>query len=194
MRKYSSFWVLLLLLWSVPAESQYKPEREHRIKKSQFPEVAMAFMKEHVPNAHRKRYYQETDSSNISYRVKFRKEKLLYRALFDGEGQLQAIDFGITEVDVPEEAMQQMTVTLEKSFSDYHIQAFLQQYVLTDKESPGIFLKNTFQNLLLPDIQYVMLITAKQTRSTDYEIYFDARGFLTQQRVSLPFNFDHVLY
>lgn len=195
MGKYNRIWLVLLLFWVIPAHSQYKPEREHRIKKSQFPEAALTFVKEQIPDVRRKRYYQETDSSDVSYRVKFRKQRLQYRALFNKGGELHAIDFGITETDVPDEAMQQITDYLDKTFSKYQIRALMQQYVVTGDEPMEKFLKNAFQNLLLPGIRYGVLLTGKQTGSfADYEICFDAQGNFKRQRISLPANFDRVLY
>lgn len=195
MGNYNSIWLVFLLIWAIPVFGQYKPEREHRIKKSQFPEAALTFVKEQIPNVRKKRYYQETDSSDVSYRMKFRKQRLQYRALFNNEGALQAIDFGISETDVPDEAMQQMTHYLDKAFARYQIRALVQQYVVTDDEPMEKFLRNAFQNLLLPGIRYEVLLSSKQTGSyADYEICFDSQGSFKRQRIALPPNFDHVLY
>jgi hypothetical protein len=195
MRKYSGFLLVLIMSWAIPCTGQYKPEREHRIKKSQFPETALTFIEAHIRDVRRKRYYQETDSNSVSYRVKFKKDRLWYRAIFDKEDRLQAIDIFITETDVPDESLREMKAYLARSFNKYRIRSLTQQYVFSGGESPDVFLKNAFQNLLLPGIRYVILISGKQSDvSADYEICFDSQGNLIRQRLSLPPNFDRVLY
>ena len=59
------------LLFFLTTVGQGKYEREHRIKKSQFPAKAHAFIEEYLTDARKLRYYRETDSSNISYEAKF---------------------------------------------------------------------------------------------------------------------------
>ena len=195
MKRFSVLGLALLMLWAIPSRGQYKPEREHRIKKSQFPEAAIALVEARIPDARRKRYYRETDSSFVSYRVKFRKERLQYRAFFGKEGRLQAMDIGITPTDVPDETMERMMASLDIAFSSYKIHAMRQQYVLGEGESMETLLRNTFQNLLLPDVRYELQLSGKEAKGgRDYEVTFDAEGNLIGRRRALPPNYDHVLY
>ena len=58
--------------------SRVKAEREHRIKKNQFPETAHDFIKEKLQDAKKLRFYKETDTAKISYQARFKKDKLYY--------------------------------------------------------------------------------------------------------------------
>ena len=195
MKKSSFLWIAILVLWALPAAGQYKPEREHRVKKSQFPAEAVALVEAKIPGVRRKRYYRETDSSEVRYRVRFRKDRLHYRGHFDKEGLLHAIDISITATDIPDESMGLMRDHLDGLYDSYKIRDMRQQYIMQAGESLETFLRNTFQNLILPDMRYELQVSGKKSGgSGEYEFVFDAGGKFIRKRIMLPPNYDHILY
>ena len=175
--------------------AQNKYEREHRIKKSQFPKPALQFLNEKIKDAKSIRFYRETDSSKISYTAKLKKDKLHYGVEFDEQGELEIIEIGIKPVDIPEESMNAISNYLSKSFKKFRIRKIQQQYSVSSKETIDITLKNAFQNLLLSSIYYEITIAGKKDkRFTDYEVLFKSDGAFIHIRKSLPANYDHVLY
>ncbi len=184
---------LVLLGFSGLAQNKY--EREHRIKKSQFPQKSLSFIEEQLENARKIRFYKEVDSIKISYEAKFKKDRLNYSIEFDKEGELEDVEILVKEIDLPNETMKEIRKYLNQNFQKYRIRKIQQQYPASSKESTTITLRNAFQNLLLPGINYELIVAAKQKKGyQDYEILFNAEGGFVSLRKSLPANYDHVLY
>ena len=188
------FTLILSLFTFFFGHAQNKFEREYRIKKSQFPEKALSYLEGRLEDARRIRFYREIDSAKTSYEAKFKKDRLKYSVEFDDAGNLEDIEIEIKSVDIPNESFSEITEYLSTSFGKYHIRKIQQQYPVgnTDIETT---LKNAFQNLLLPSLNYELIISGKKDNNyTQYEILFDAQGGFVKIRKSLPPNYDHVLY
>lgn len=187
--------VIVALLHYSTGFSQVKVEREHRIKKNQFPEAAHDFIKEKLNDAKKIRFYKETDTTKITYEAKFKKDKLHYSVEFDESGKLEEIEILIKEVDVPEDSWSNITKFLEDKFDKHKVRKIQQQYPITSDETAEITLKNAFQNLLIPSLNYEIMVRGKiQDEHADFEILFNAEGDFIKMRESLPANYDHVLY
>ncbi|WP_400071806.1 hypothetical protein [Zobellia russellii] len=192
--KSVSFLVLFFTFCTSMAFAQIKDEREHRIRKSQFPENARLFIHQKLINAKRIRFYKEIDGDKISYEAKFKKDRLKYSIEFDAQGKLEDIEITITSVDIPNEAYAKITSYLENNFKKYRIQKIQQQYI-ADENDIDQTLKNAFQNLMLPSIKYELIIDGKREKSfEEFEILFNAEGKFELIKKALPPNYDHVLY
>ena len=195
MNRYNLLSLIFLLVFVWSSNGQYKYEREYRIKKSQFPAEAHAFIAEKLENARKIRYYRETDSTKISYEAKFKVDKLHYSIEFDEKGRLEDVEILIKEVDIPNESFSAITAYLESNFSNYRLRRIQQQYPVNENETVEETLRNAFQNLLLPTIRYEIMVAGKMDNGfEDYEILFDYKGEFISMRKSLPFNHDHILY
>lgn len=174
---------------------QAKYEREFRIKKSQFPENALLHIRESLKEAKRIKFYKEIDSAKTSFEAKFKKDKLWYSIEFDKKGVLEDIEILIKEIDIPSDAFKEISNYLKANFPKYRIKKIQQQYPHIIGEPIESTLKNAFQNLLLPTINYELIVAGKKDKSySDYEILFNAYGKFKSIRKSLPPNYDHVLY
>ncbi|MBT2162713.1 hypothetical protein [Zobellia barbeyronii] len=188
------FLVLCITLSTNSAFAQVKNEREHRIRKSQFPEQALTLVKEKLANARRIRFYKEIDSSKISYEAKFKKDRLQYSVKFNAKGKLEDVEIIIKPVDIPNDAYSKITTYLEENFIKYKIRKIQQQYI-TDGDNVDQTLKEAFQNLMLPSIKYVFLINGKNDNGSEkFEILFNSEGKFELMKNALPPNYDHVLY
>ncbi|MGB5355740.1 MAG: hypothetical protein WBN11_03515, partial [Eudoraea sp.] len=165
------------------------------IKKCQFHSNAHAFLEEKLKDARRIRFYKETDSTKVSFEAKFKKDKLQYSVEFDEEGNLEDIEILINEVDIPEDTWSTISYYFQEEFEKYKVKRIQQQYVAIEQESVDVTLNNAFQNLLLPSVNYEIMVAGK-TKSIyeDFEILFSADGTFVNRRKSLPANYDHVLY
>ena len=76
-----AFLLLFLLAGPAVALGQAKYEREFRIRKSQFPSIALERPTPYLEGTRRVRFYQEVDSNLVSYEIKFRKIMLLEKLL-----------------------------------------------------------------------------------------------------------------
>jgi len=193
--KYNRISFLFLLLGCLVCHAQNKFEREYRIKKSEFPENAYAFISLELTGLKRLRFYKEVDSAKISYEAKFKKDNLFYSIEFDKEGLLEDVEIVITEVDIPNETFANITAFLDRKYPLYKIKKIQQQYPFTDTANIKSTLKNAFQNLILPSVNYELIVSAKTEEGRDdFEILFNKEGNFVSLRKLLPPNYDHILY
>ena len=194
-RKHLPLLIVLLLCFTFFANAQNKYEREFRIRKDQFPKKALGYIQEKLEDARRIRFYKETDSSKVSYEAKFKRDRLWYSVEFDKAGALEDIEILIKSEEIPDSSFKAITSYLTTNFKKYRIRKIQQQYPLTNPENAEKTVKDAFQNLILPSINYEIIISAKkETVYEQYEVLFDADGNFKSIRKSLPPNYDHVLY
>ena len=180
-------------LFVVTLQAQIKYERENRIKKSQFPDAGLTLINGKLKNAKRVKFYKEIDSITKSYEAKFKKNRLWYSIEFDQDGKLEDIEITIKATDIPNENYDAVQLYLSDNFKSYKIKKIQQQYVADGDENKT--LNDAFQNLLLPSLNYEIMVTGKKENNyEDFEILFDAIGTFKTIRKSLPPNYDHVLY
>jgi len=194
-KKSASIFIILFLCfaWCVSAQNKY--EREYRIRKVQFPEKALGYIENKLVGAKRIRFYKETDSAKVSYEAKFKKNRLWYSIEFDKMGALEDIEILIKSIDIPNETFKTINNYLSDHFTTFRIRKIQQQYPVTNQETAEETVKNAFQNLMLPYINYELIISGKKESDfNQYEVLFDATGNFKSLRKSLPPNYDHVLY
>ncbi len=185
-----------LLLFCSFLFAQEKLEREHRIKKSQFPTLELAIESTgHVLK--QIRYYREVDSAGITYSLKFKSGRLHYHFDFDSAGILTNSGFRVQQVDIPMETYDKLEDYLTQNFDRIKIQRIFQEYPHIDSTGrmteTGI--KSTFQNLILPENLYKLIIRATRNgKRNDFELWFDSQGNFMRIRSALPSNLDRVLY
>lgn len=193
--KYLVVLTTLFLIFGYAAFAQVKNERAYRIRKVQFPEGALNYISEKFEDLRRLTYYKEIDSSKISFEVKFKKERLWYRAKFNKEGVLEDVAISVQPIDIPENSFSKIKTYLRNTFSKHRIRGIKQQYQITGDEPAETTIKNAFQNLMLPSINYELIVSAKnEKRYEQFEILFDSKGDFKFIQKSLPPNYDHVLY
>ena len=191
MMRFSLFIVLLFL--SMVCFPQHI-EREHRIRKSQFPKMNID-LKFNGSMTNKIRYYKEVDSLETTYILKFKMARLNYLLSFDDAGKLIISGFRVNEIDIPEETFQKIKAYLTDSYEKSRIKRIFQQYPATNPENDESALKNTFQNLILPSNVYKLIIIGKNDKKkNEYDLWFNADGNFIRKRQALPMNHDRILY
>lgn len=195
MRTCKILLTLLLLFSGSALFSQVKYEREYRIRKEQFPAAALEEMAPFLEDVRRLRFYREIDSSRSSYEMKFRKVRLNYSVEFTPQGQLEDVEIEVRPVDIPDESWGRILEHLNTQYPKYRVRRIQQQYPRSAFPDVPSTLKNAFQNLLLPQIRYELIVQARTPEGPgQYEYLFDSEGGFLLKRKSLPPNYDHVLY
>lgn len=196
MRKKSlPYLVFLLLFIGFIASAQNQNEREFRIRKVQFPEKALEYIEQKLFDAKRIRFYKETDSSKVTYNAKFKKDRLWYGIEFNKTGALEGVEISIKSIDIPDESFVAMNSYLTSNFKKYKVRKIHQQYPVAEINAMEETVKNAFQNLMLPTINYELIVTGKRAKKSEqYGVLFDSEGNFKSIRKSLPPNYDHVLY
>lgn len=187
--------LLFMLVTMQFGVAQNKYERESRIDEEEFPKASYLLIQDYLDDAKRIRFYKETDSIKKSYEAKFKKGRLHYSVEFDESGKLEDVEFIIKEQDVPNDTWGTILFYLDENHAKYRIKKIQQQYPLLDGQSEKKLLHNAFQNLILPEVNYELIFSAKKDKEfQEYEALFDAEGQLIQIRKSFPPSYDHVLY
>lgn len=186
----------MLLLGSVQISfAQSKYERESRIDKNEFPSKSYLLIQEYLKDAKRVRFYQETDSTKKSFEVKFKKGRLHYSVEFDKNGSLEDVEFKIKERDIPNDTWATITYYLDENHTKPRVKKIQQQYAKQDGQPTEKTLHNAFQNLILPEVKYELVFSAKESDGfQEYEALFGSEGQLIRLRKSFPSSYDHVLY
>jgi hypothetical protein len=193
--KYKIIYLVFVVTCFGWGHSQETSEREYRIKRSEFPLIAYEFVKTEISNVKKLRFYKERDSARTLYKAKFKKAKLYYSLEFDATGGLNNIEVLITRVDIPDDSFSVIQNYLGKNISAYKIHKISQQYLVSDETPLKTTIKNAFQNLIIPSLNYELVISAKSKKGRkEYEILFDSEGnFIRMRELEAP-NYDHVLY
>ncbi|MBW8201563.1 hypothetical protein [Flagellimonas abyssi] len=175
--------------------AQNKYEQESRIDKADFPNSAYLLIEDYLKDAKRVRFYQEIDSTKKSYEAKFKKGRLRYSVEFDEQGTLEDVEFKIKVRDIPNDTWGAIQSYLDKNHYKHRVKKIQQQYPLREEKSVEKTLHNAFQNLILPDVNYELVFSAKESGGfQEYEALFDYEGQLIRLRKSFPPSYDHVLY
>lgn len=192
--KKVSFSAVVFLFCSIVVNAQSKIEREHRILKSQFPDIS--YKKETLGEDVKKiKYYKEVGTKEVVYSTKFKKAKLHYQMQYSTEGDLQNIAFRVKQVDFPFEVFTAINSQLADFFDRYRITRMYQQYPILSKDKETSVLKNAFMNLMVPNMEYKLLVKGKKDdKKVLKEFWFTASGVFVKERNMLPVNFDRALY
>lgn len=195
MMKFRAVCILFVFSGLYPLWGQVKYEREFRIRKEQFPEVALEMMEPHMDDVRRLRFYKEIDSNRSSYELKFKKARLHYSVEFNPEGVLEDVEVQIKPVDLPDSSWEAIGQDLQQRFTRYKVRKIQQQYPRGSFNSDEQTLQKAFQNLLVPERRYELIVQARTDDGfRDFEILYDSEGGFLNLRKSLPPNYDHVLY
>lgn len=188
------FLFLVLSISSFNVLTQEKREQEFRINKGELPENIIPLLSDYLDDVKRLRFYKESDGEKHSYEVKFKKAKLFYSIEFDGKGQLEDVEFIIKENDIPNDALNSIKNYLSKAHGKFRIKKIQQQYP-TGNYDVNTVLGKAFQNLISPEINYEIVIAAKDTKGySEYEITFNAAGKHLLTRKLIAPKYDHVLF
>lgn len=187
--------LIVVFLVGCYSSAQEKVERQHRIKKSQFPSEALALITQNSTELKRLKFYREVDTAQKTYTAKFKKSRLFYEIDFDQNGEFKSIAFNVKQVDVLEDSYQNIKEYLSQNFEKAKIRKMLQQYRKGIDDDSEKIIKNAFQNIINNTISYRLLIRAKKDgNSADYKITFNSDGEFEQLQKALPANYDRVLY
>lgn len=193
--KLLPFLFLYVFFGGFSISAQERAERQHRIKKSQFPSKASEVIAQNSADIKRLKFYREIDSAQKTYTAKFKKSRLFYEMDFDKNGEFKSMGFNVKQIDIPEESFEQIRNYLSQNFEKSKIRRMLQLYHAGEENNLEKTIKNAFQNLMTPNMLYKLLVRGKNDgKSTDCIVIFDAEGNFREIRESLPANRDRVLY
>jgi len=192
--KYKELFFLAFILFQF-SWGQDKMEMERRITADEFPQQARLEIDPYLEDARAIKYYQESDGTKFSFEIKLKKGKLRYSIEFDPDGLLEDVEIGIKEIDIPSSSLAAIRKNLSKRFSRFKIRKIQQQYVHTADKNVSQTLQEAFQNLLLPEIRYELIVGGKEGNVfQSYEMLYDAQGNFLSKRIVRSSDKRYVLY
>ncbi len=186
--------LLIFLLVGGSVFGQTKREREYRIDLEEFPSSSYKILQPYLEDAKRIRFYKEEDGEKQSFEAKFKKGRLKYSVEFDSTGQLEDVEFIIKENDFPSDVLRSVEAYLSNEFKKHRIKKMQQQY-FNDSQGPAKTLRNAFQNLLIPELRYELIVNGRGKGPwRSFELLFDSEGNHISTRTIVTPKYDHVLY
>ena len=186
--------VFSFLLVNVFCFGQKKQEREFRIDQEDLPQKIIPILSDYLNTVKRLRFYKELDGEKSSYEVKFKKDKLFYSVEFDENGTLEDVEFIIKETAIPRVTLNTIKDHFSKTYGKFRIKKIQQQYLNNGTDTKAV-LRKAFQNLLVPEINYEIVIAVKDGEGYgEYEVTFDSDGQHLLTRKSIAPKYDHVLF
>ncbi len=187
--------LFLVLCLSLFGYGQTKREREYRIDREAFPEKALNDLGNYLDDVKRLRFFKEEDGDRESFEAKFKKGRLKYSVEFNQNGMLEDVEFIVKKNDLPDESYTAILADLQQKFSKYRIKKIQQQYLHPPTDDVAKTLRAAFQNLLLPEIRYELIVQGKKDGAwASFEITYDAEGHHLSTRTIVTAKYDHVLY
>jgi uncharacterized protein (DUF1919 family) len=188
-------WVitLLLLLSLSNLAGQDKIEYEKRIKRSEFPGVAMNLLEDLPQKAHRFKYYEEHDGDHHSFEVKFKYQSYRYSIEFTPEGALEDIEVTIKYKSLSKKAASCISSSLNDNYDKWRIEKIQIQYPLTN--NPSQTLQDALKRDALPYRNHEIIVSTILNGDTVvYEILFDSDGMFKSRRKVIRRSYDFVRF
>ena len=192
MKKYSCFVLLLCMGFSF---SQSKNEREERITKTEFPEIAQPYFNSFLDKVKYLKFYRETDGSKQSFEAKFKINKLYYSVEFDTLGKLEDIEIVIKNKHIPEDIFSKISDYFDGNFRKTRVIKIQKQYVNNTLSSD----KNFIQHIVThPDDTHthfeIIAETKKEKLHELKEFTFNKNGKFISSREVTSSSYEHALY
>jgi hypothetical protein len=173
---------ILFLMISFAAFPQEKRETEKRIDRDEMPEKAMGFYDSQVPKDIRwERFYFEKDGADESYEAKFKFDGHGFSVEFDKTGELQDIEIGLKENEIPEPVLEKIKGQINAENELFNIEKIQGQF-LPNGSSKNVFGRALDFKKTTPD-RYELVVAVKNNgHKKHYELLFDHEGNFVQKR------------
>ncbi|WP_138432831.1 hypothetical protein [Winogradskyella algicola] len=175
--------------------SQTKNEKEERITKSEFPEVAIEVIKSLPDDCKRLKFYKETDGEKQSFEVKFKYKKKRCSLEFTKDGVIEDLEVLTKFKTINEEKKSKIKDYFRSNFTKHKFIKAQKQYVYQKELDPVIFIKNILKNTTTEAPNFEIIAEVKTDKKRDIrEFTFNASGEFVNFRIINPTSYEHVLY
>ncbi|MBU2527089.1 MAG: hypothetical protein KKC03_10860 [Bacteroidetes bacterium] len=165
----------LLILGTYPLIGQTKFEKESRVKESEVPDAAKAFVSS-LTEIKNLKWYKEISTSGHSIEAKFKKDKAKYSVEFDTLGNLEDVEKTVDWEAISKVQQDKVARRLDSVFSKFSIQKAQLQYkgsledlknlIQTDQRSPKI------------ELAFELIVKGTKKEKRQYEILFLESGHI----------------
>ncbi|APY08146.1 hypothetical protein BWZ20_07460 [Winogradskyella sp. J14-2] len=175
--------------------SQTKNEKEERITKSEFPEVAIEVIKNLPDDCKRLKFYKETDGEKQSFEVKFKYKKKRYSLEFTNDGVIEDLEVLTKFKTINESKKSKIKNYFKSNFSKYKVIKVQKQFIYKKELDPVAFIKNILKNTATEAPNFEIIAEVKTDKKRDIrEFTFNTSGEFVNFRIINPTSYEHVLY
>ena len=182
--------IFLFTFIFINAFSQFKFEKESRLKRADVPSQALGLI-ESLAIPGKIKWYSEENLTGNSVEAKFSFNKKKYSVEFDSDGNFQDLEITIHVNEIQEKLKAVIFNKLESEFSKYSIQKIQAHYPGKNHEILSI-IKNPPQE---PgsNVKYEFVVNGKSGNTTkQYEMTFENTGILTDKKEIIQKNADNL--
>lgn len=126
--------IVIFILFSCHLHAQ-KIEREFRISESEFPQLAVNYLKHYELDLKKIKWFKEIQNNVLSYEAKVKVQKHLYSVEFDSLGKIEDIEKLVSFKKLPVETQKVLSTSLEKKLGKYKIIKTQIQYSEIEEET-----------------------------------------------------------
>jgi signal recognition particle GTPase len=174
--------LLLLLFFGSELQGQEKYERESRVRRSEVPAAALAFV-DSLDYTPRVRWYLEEGLSSNSFEAKFKKNQTRYSLEFSEEGRIEDIEKEIHRKDLNPQTRQAISEYLQNDCRRFRLTKIQRQYTGSDQALFAWLQQGSRAGTLV--IRYEIVVRCRSQEGVHlYEYLFDDKGrFLSRSRI-----------
>ena len=172
------------------AFSQYKFEKESRLKQADVPPLALGLI-ESLAIPGKIKWYAEENLTGNSVEAKFRFNQRKYSIEFDSDGNLLDLEITVHVNEIQDKVKEVIFKKLESEFHKYSIQKIQVHYPGKNPEILSI-IKNPLQETA-STVKYEFIVNGKSGDTTkQYEMTFESNGVLTEKKEIIQKNADNL--
>lgn len=191
MKKFS----LIFILCTSFCFSQVKDEREERIPKEDFPQMAKDYFTSFVDDVGYMKFYKEIDGEKLSYEAKFKLDDLHYSVEFDKDGKLEDIEIVIKKKHIPKETLKSINMYLNEQYRKARFVKIQKQYVNCTGVSDREFIEHIADDPYDKHTHYEIIAEVKtEDNRLLKEFTFTNKGKFEKMRIVTSSSYEHALY
>jgi hypothetical protein len=188
------FFTLLLViftLFSSHLAGQTKFEKESRIKESDVPNAANAFVGS-LTGIKNLKWYKETSTTGQSIEAKFKKDKEKFSVEFDTLGNLEDVEKTVNWEVIPKTQQDKIIRGLDSVFTKFSILKIQLQY--KGKAEDLISLIQTNERRKEIKLAFELIVKGTKEKKHQYEILFLENGFMQTVNEIIFKSADHLMF
>jgi hypothetical protein len=173
--------VLFLIIITIPAFSQEKVEREHRIDRSDVPRKAILWFKDSYERAKKVKWYFEESTTGKSYEAKLNWNGQKHSVEFDETGTIEDIEVEISLEEISNEVQENIVRYFQTNYKKYRMRKIQRQWIGDEEDLEDAIDEDEVEEV---ETRYEIEFYGKNEKGRElWEGLFDSRGKLISKRI-----------
>ncbi len=184
--------LIIFLSFSISGFSQYKYEKEFRIKESDVPENAVNFVNE-INFSSRIKWYKEIGQDIMYYEAKTKHKGERYSVKFQEDGSLLDVEIVIASSEIPDDTYNKIEEHFNSEYDKYSIEKIQIQFLGNPKRILD-FLENREDKNGIETNYEIVISTKVEGTYVMFEYLFSENGSLIRKSKIVLKSIDNIIY